>query len=298
MSIEQRKLTLAANGLQFSALEAGANNDPVVVCLHGFPDSPATFEPQIEPLVDAGYRVIAPTLRGYEPSSQPTNGDYSLDALADDVVGWLDDLDVTNAHLVGHDWGAVITYIAAARAPDRFRTATTLAVPSVTRIPEAVRRVPKQLLLSWYMTFFQLRGIAEAALTPSDWWLLRRLWHRWSPGYTIGDAHWAALREQFEQSGVPKAALAYYRQNASPPIMLGLKKTKAMRLNEVPVPTLIMNGAADGCMDRRMFHHAVQSTDFPAGVERIEVPGAGHFLHLERPDAVNTALLQHLSTGR
>ena len=298
MNVERRKRTLEANGLEFSALEAGASDNPVVICLHGFPDAPETFEPQIDPLVEAGYRVIVPTLRGYEPSSQPANGDYSLDALADDVVGWLDNLGVQNAHLVGHDWGAVVTYVAAARDPDRFRTVTALAIPPVARIPEAVRRVPKQLVLSWYMTFFQLRGVSEAALTRSDWWLLRRLWQRWSPGYTIAEAHRTALRNQFEQPGVLKGSLAYYRQNATPPIMLGMRRPAAMQLRKVAVPTLIVHGAADGCMDRRMFNHSIQSSDFPAGVERVEVPGAGHFLHLERPAAVNTAVLNHLGATR
>ncbi len=269
-----------------------------MVCLHGFPDSPDTFEPLIGPLTEDGYRVIVPTLRGYEPSSQPSDDDYSLDALASDLIGWLDDLGLQQVHLVGHDWGAVITHIAAARHPDRFHTAATLAVPSVTRIPEAVRRVPRQLLLSWYMTFFQLRAIAERAIRSSDWWLVRRLWHQWSPTYSMTETHWSALRTQFEQPGVVHAALCYYRQNATPPILLGIQKTPAMEVREVAVPMLIMHGEADGCMDRRMFRHATRASDFPAGVERIEVPGAGHFLHLEQPAAVGTALRTHLNTAR
>lgn len=298
MSEDRRHRTLEANGLRFSALDAGEQNQSVVLCLHGFPDSPQTFAPQIGPFVDAGHRVIVPTLRGYEPSSQPANGDYSLTTLADDVAGWLDHLDLPDVHLVGHDWGAAIAYTAAAKHPNRFRTVSALAVPPLPRIPSALLRVPKQLLLSWYMSFFQLRRVAEKAVSNRDWWLLRRLWRSWSPDYAMTESHWAALRSQFEQPGVLSASLAYYRQNATPPILLGLQRTEAMVLREVSVPTLVMHGERDGCMSRRLFAHTVRTEDFTAGVERIEVPGAGHFLHLERSAAVNTALLRHFNANR
>lgn len=267
-----------------------------MVCLHGFPDSPATFRHQVEPLVEAGFRVIVPALRGYEPSSQPADGDYSLMALADDVVGWLDDLSIERAHLVGHDWGAAIVYVAAARFPERCVSATTMAIPPLPRIPDALRRVPRQLQRSWYMNFFQLRGVADRALVAGDWRLLRRLWSDWSPDYQLSAAEWGELRSQFEQPGVVGAALAYYRQNATPQTMLGLKKSPAMQLNEITVPTLVMHGADDGCMDRRLFEHTVIADDFPAGVDVQEISGAGHFLHLEVPEVINPLLLAHLQT--
>lgn len=299
---QHQSIILHGAGLQFSATDhapdpasaSGSAELPAVVCLHGFPDSPATFRHQTGPLTAAGYRVIVPTLRGYEPSSVPADGDFSLMTLAEDVIGWLDDRNLAAVHLIGHDWGAAIAYTAAAAWPDRFRSLTTLAIPPLTRIPHAVRRVPRQLRLSWYMNFFQLRGVAERTLRAGDWRLMRRLWRSWSPGYTMTETHWADLRHQFGQPGVLPATLGYYRQNATPPILLGLRSTEAMALGAVPVPTLVLHGQSDGCMDRRLFNRAVQAEDFPAGVERVEVPGVGHFLHLERPDAVNTAVLRHL----
>lgn len=271
-------------------------NDPLVICLHGFPDSPATFRSQVEPLAAAGYRVVVPTLRGYEPSSQPADGDYSLIALADDVVAWLDDLGVDQAHLIGHDWGAAIVYAAASRHGDRVLTATSLAIPPLARIPVAVRRVPKQLVLSWYMTFFQLRGVAERAVRANNWWLLRRLWRAWSPGYELAEADWQVLRTQFEMPGVLDAALGYYRANATPPILLGVRTTPAMRLTKIGAPTLIVNGVDDGCMHPRLFDAAIDTGDFSAGVRHVPIEGAGHFVHLERPEVVNELLISHLAT--
>lgn len=288
-------LSLTVSGLEFTALDAGEPSDPVVICLHGFPDSRNTFRHQIEPLVAASHRVVVPTLRGYEPSSQPADGDYSLIALADDVIGWLDQIGVERAHLVGHDWGAAIVYVTAALHPERIITATAMAVPPLARIPAAVRRVPRQLLRSWYMTFFQLRGLSDRALRGREWWLLQRFWRTWSPGYRMSDDEWEQLRVQFERPGVVQAALAYYRQNATPPILLGLRSTPAMRLTEVAVPTLVVNGIDDGCMDPRLFHASIRLDDYPAGVRHVDVSGAGHFVHLERPDLVNELILEHLS---
>lgn len=287
--------TLRANGLEFSAVRAGPAGGEVVVCLHGFPDTPTTFRHQVAALASLGYDVVAPSLRGYEPGSQPSDGDYSLMAVASDVVGWLDDLGVERAHLVGHDWGAVVVYVVAAQHPERVRTATALGIPPLARIPFAVRRVPRQLVLSWYMTWFQIRGLADRSLGARDWWLMRRLWKTWSPGYEMKPDEWAKLRAVFERPGVVAGALAYYRQNATPPIMLGLRHPAAMAESTVGVPTLIVNGTDDGCMDRRLFEHSIRAGDFPAGVDHVEVAGAGHFLHLEAPERVNELIRGHLT---
>ncbi len=288
---------LSVGDLEFTANVAGSSADPAVILVHGFPDTPSTFRHQIDPLAAAGYRVIAPVLRGYEPTSQPADDDYSLMTLAGDVVTWLDALEVDRAHVVGHDWGAAITHVASARWPERFLTATTIAVPPVGRIPAAVRRVPKQLLLSWYMTFFQL-PVAERAVVAKDWGLMKRLWSAWSPGYTMSEDEWLELRSTLAKPGVLTAALSYYRQNATPPILLGLRSTEAMDLIDVAVPTLMINGADDGCMDSKLIDHATKTSDFSAGHRRLEVPDAGHFVHLEAPEAVNVAIIEHLGNAR
>ena len=165
-------ITLSNRALEFSAYACGLRENaaaPLVLCLHGFPDNARSFRFQLPALARAGYRAIAATLRGYEPSSQPLDGDYSLATLARDVLAWMDGLGEAKIHLVGHDWGAAITYTAGAIAPDRFHSLTTIAVPHAPRLPEGIRAVPSQLSKSWYMMFFQLPAIAEWAVERDDW---------------------------------------------------------------------------------------------------------------------------------
>lgn len=267
----------------------------VVLCLHGFPDNDRSYRFQRPALEEAGFSVVTPLLRGYEPTSQPSDGDYSVSAMADDVMALLDGLGVHRAHLVGHDWGAVIAYVAAARAPERFESLTTLAIPHPGRLVGALRHAPSQLRKSWYMSFFQLRGLSEWALERDDWALVRGLWRAWSPSFELPQDEWAALRSTFSAPGVKRAMLAYYRQNTSPTAMLGIKKTSFNTLKTIPVRTLAITGAEDGCMDTRLHDHTFDDADFPCGFRVARIEGAGHFVHQERPEAVNAMLLDWLA---
>ena len=290
MSAGLANISLEAHGLTFSARVSGPTDGELVLLLHGFPDNADTFRSQMTVLGDAGYRCIAPTMRGYEPSSQPIDGDYSLMTLANDVVGWLDFLGSDRAHVVGHDWGAAVTYVLAAHHGQRVQSATTMAVPPLPRIPDALRHVPRQLALSWYMTFFQLPGVPEAAIQAGDATLLRWFWRKWSPATAMPDSVVASFR----RPGVVASALEYYRQNATPQLLLGLHSNPATEIKAAGTPMLVLHGDQDGCMDARLFAHTVLAEDFPLGLRRETLAGVGHFLHREAPDQVNTLLLEWL----
>jgi pimeloyl-ACP methyl ester carboxylesterase len=287
--------TLHANGLEFSALVQGEG--AIVLCLHGFPDNQRSFRLQLPALAAAGYRAIAPTLRGYEPSSQPADGDYHIVRMAEDVVGWIDDLGADRVHLVGHDWGAVIGYAAAALAPSRLHSLTTIAIPHPGRLQDgAIQQVPSQLRNSWYMMFFQLRGIADHVVERNDWALIEKLWRDWSPGWSPPPEELAAVKRTLALPGVKQAALGYYRA------MFGFraegaKETRRLLESKIETRTLALTGALDGCMDTRLHDLAMHADDFPNGmrVERIE--DAGHFVHQERPEQVNMLLVDWLGAA-
>ncbi len=284
--------TLHANGMSFSALAQGAG--PVVLCLHGFPDCLRSFRHQLPALADAGFRAVAPALRGYEPQALPPDGDYHMVRMAEDVVGWIDDLGQERVHLVGHDWGAVIGYCVAALAPERFHSLTTLAIPHPGRMQQdGLRQIPSQLRHSWYMFFFQLRGVADAVVEARDWAFIKKLWRDWSPGWDPPPEEMAAVVRTLAQPGVKRAALGYYR-DAFSFLSRAARETRALLSSPIRVPTLAFTGDRDGCMDTRMHDIAMQERDFPSGFEVERVQGAGHFLHQEKPELVNRILLDWL----
>lgn len=284
-------IVLQHAGLRFSALSAGAG--PLVLCLHGFPDHRWSWRAQLPALAGAGYRAVAPQLRGYEPQSVPADGNYSLEALADDVLRWMDELGAERAHVVGHDWGAAIGYAVAALAPERLYSLTTLAVPHLRRMPAGLARTPVQLRNSWYMAFFQLRGIADRKVAADDFAFLERLWCDWSPGWQFQAESMAALKETFRRPGVVQGALGYYRAAFDAFSPRG-RRSLALLGARVRVPTLALAGARDGCMDARLWDHVMRAEDFAGGLKVARVAGAGHFLHQEMPAEVNALLLDWL----
>ena len=286
-------IRLANGPLQFSALALGEG--PLVLLLHGFPDNARSWRYQLPALADAGYRAVAVQLRGYEPGSQPGDADYGLETLASDVPAFLHSLGVEQCHLVGHDWGAAISYRAAARYPDRFHSLTTLAVPHEGRFLGEIFKFPGQLKLSWYMLFFQLRGLADYALARGDYAFIRMLWRQWSPNWQIPEDELEQVIDTFRAPGVPRAALAYYRTALSPgalPLSAGARRKAGY---QVPVATLALSGLEDRCIDTQVFAKMMLPQDFPGGLEVAQVPEAGHFPHQEQPDAVNKLLLNWLA---
>jgi pimeloyl-ACP methyl ester carboxylesterase len=290
--------TLSASGLQFSTLEggrprAGEAPRPIVLCLHGFPDHNRSFRHQIPAWTAAGYRVVAPMLRGYEPSSQPVDDDYHTIRMVEDVLGWIEALGVLRVHLVGHDWGAVIGYQVAAMAPERLLSLTTIAVPHLRRMPGGIWQVPQQLKNSWYTLFFQLRGVAELALRRGDFAFIERLWRDWSPGWQAPEEEMRLLKRTFRQPGVVKAALRYYRALLDP-LTRAASESRRLAFAPIHVPTLAITGERDGCMDTRLFDEVMRGADFPRGLKVRRIREAGHFVHQEQPEEVNQHVLEWL----
>lgn len=290
-----QSLTLKVRGLEFSALACGSG--PMVLCLHGFPDTEHSFSEQMLPLAQAGFRVVAVRLRGYERSSQPPDGDYHVATLVDDVVAWIDALGERSVHLLGHDWGATIAYATAVAAPSRVKSLIVLSVPHPGRFEGELRQNKAQLRASWYLMFFQLPLLPE-------WWLarrkgagLRKLWQAWSPGWRYPSQAFDGLVRVMNAPGVLKSSLAYYRQAIDRRSVVG-KRLGALLAAAVRVPTLGVIGQRDGCILPAAFLSSMQGADFPAGLQIFEVEEAGHFPHREQATVVNKRLVDWLSQWR
>lgn len=282
--------------LRFTALAQGSG--PVVLCLHGFPDNARSYRLQLPALAKAGYRAISVNLRGYEPESIPADNDYTLESIAGDVLAIIDQLGEERVHLVGHDWGAAISYTAGHIAPQKFHSLTTMAVPHTSRFLTAITSHPKQLGLSWYMLFFQLRGIAERVVARKDYAFIRMLWRRWSPGWKPPEEEMLAVLDTLAKPGVTKAALGYYRAALDPRSFPLSAAARAQAMFQVPVPTLALTGARDGCIDTDVFRAMMKEEDFPEGLVVKQVANAGHFPHQEQADTVNALLLDWLASHK
>ncbi len=285
-----RQGRVAANGVEFAYLEAG--DGPLALCLHGFPDSAHTWRHLLPALAEAGFRAVAPWMRGYAPTAVPADGRYQTGALAADACALHEALGGDgDAVLVGHDWGAMAAYGAAAHQPDRWRRVVTAAVPPAGAMGRGLLSYD-QLRRSWYMFFFQ-HPLADAVVPADDLAFLDRLWADWSPGYDAGDdlPHVkAALRDPANLA----AALGYYRATLNPANQVPeLAAEQAATQAPTPQPTLYLHGAGDGCV----------GAELAAGAEahlgpgsRVEVvPSTGHFLHLEQPGHLNALIVGFLT---
>ena len=284
---------IAANGLEFEILEAGAG--PLVVCLHGFPDQARSWTGLLQRLAKAGFHAVAPAMRGYAPSGPAPDGCYQSWATGSDAVALIPALGYETAIVIGHDWGASAAYAAATLAPERLDKLVTMSVPYGPQLLGAFLADGDQQRRSWYMFFFQT-PFAEAAVALNDFALIDRLWAEWSPGYAMPDADRAALKAMFAQPGVVEHALAYYRQVFSPSAIKPEWSEMAGKASgPISVPALYLHGADDGCLGAYLSDG--METQFTAGFRRVLVENAGHFLHLEQPDVVGEAILDFLQAS-
>jgi pimeloyl-ACP methyl ester carboxylesterase len=269
---------IEANGLQFAYLEASpAQSDraPLVLVLHGFPDTAASFTDLLQRLAAAGFRACAPYLRGYAPTAIPPDRDYSVLALGRDVIALIEHLGVQTAAVVGHDWGAAAAYAAAALRPDRVQRIVAASVPHLRRF--LLRPTRAQLRASHYLFKFQWPGW-ERRLRANDFSWLEGLVRSWSPGWTPPETYLAAIKTAFAEPARLSAALGYYRALRR---LLWDRESWRYLLRPIYVPTQVIYGERDGCILPEMYRD--MSHLFADDYELIGLPDCGHFVHLEAP---------------
>ena len=286
---DTEQLSFEHEALIFSAQAMG--DGPIVLCLHGFPDNARSFRHQLPALAEAGYRAISLTLRGYEPGAIPADGDYTMETIATDILAVIESLDTGPVHLIGHDWGAAVAYVATSAAPERFKSLTVMAVPHAGRFAREGLRIPKQLRLSWYMGFFNIPWLSDWVVQRQDYAFIRKLWRDWSPGWQPEPGVLDSVIQTLSQPGVRSAALGYYRAALS---IKALLVSAEEAHYPVPVPTLALSGERDGCIASEVFEQLMVAQDFPKGLTFSRIAEAGHFLHQEQPEQVNREILDWL----
>ncbi len=289
---------LAVNGIELSVLEAGAG--PLVILCHGFPELAFSWRHQMPVLAEAGFRVLAPDMRGYGRSSAPSEIEaYDVVSLCGDLCGLLDALGEESAVFVGHDWGANVVWQLAVAQPQRVRAVAGLSVPFIPRAPAPPIPIMRAHLgEDFYIVWFQEPGVADEALARD----VRRTLttsRQWTAGWAeeeqrpsrrpewLSEDELQVYVEAFERTGFT-GGLNWYRN-----IDRNWELTAAVAEQRIEQPALFLTGELDP-VRRFMPAEAMRGwvTDLRA---EIVVPGAGHWVQQQAPEAVSSALLSFLA---
>ncbi len=281
---------IVANGMRFHAAEMG--DGPLVVLLHGFPQFWWAMRHQMEALAHAGYRAVAPDLRGCGGTDKPPRG-YDAITLASDVAGMIRALGARHAVVIGHDLGGLAAWATAVLHQPTVRAVATLAAPHPLRFRNALLTEPRgQLQASAHLLGFQRPWRPERQLVAADAAQVARMLHAWSgPGWPDAESE-RRYRDHMLIPHVAHSSLEYFRWLLRSQLRPdGLRFTKAMR-EPVVVPTLQLHGDLDSCILPRTAAGSGRYVGGPYTWRMIE--GAGHFLAEEAPKEVNAEIVHWL----
>ncbi|ADJ45183.1 epoxide hydrolase [Amycolatopsis mediterranei S699] len=296
--------TVEVGGLRMHLAEQGTG--PLVLLLHGWPETSHSWRHQLGPLADAGYHVVAPDQRGYGGTGSPADASrYTLLHLVGDVVGLIHALGEREAIVVGHDWGAPVAWHTALLRPDVVRGVAGISVPPTLRAPAP----PLSLLRErfgdgFYQIYFQRPGVAEAELGADLRTTFRKLLGgsaeapvvREGEGFLDRFTEPAVLPDWLSEEDVDAAVESFGRSgftgglNWYRNIDRNWDLLAAWRDTPITCPAFYLCG--DGDLTRAFTDSSRIAEAAPDLRGVVDVPGAGHWVQLERPDEVNTALLE------
>jgi pimeloyl-ACP methyl ester carboxylesterase len=285
--IELREGYAELSEVRLHYVEAGPADGPVAVLLHGFPDFWYSWRHQIPALAAAGFRVVAPDMRGYNLSSKPAEvSAYEPRRLAADIRDLILERGASKACVAGHDWGAAVAWVLAMAHPEAVERLAILNVPHPRRMLEALQRPGRQLAKSWYMFFFQLPWLPERAVSADDWRAFRYGFeHDARPGaFTPQDID--RYREAWSQPGAITATINYYRASMRRP---GAARRGA--LGPVTAPTLVIWGERDRYLGAELAEP--DREDVPGLARVVRLPEASHWVQHDEPDRVSELLIAH-----
>lgn len=271
------------DGLHFPVRDSGPVDGPIIVLLHGFPQSARIWDETAHRLNTSGYRTLAPDQRGYAPQAAPARrGDYRIERLTGDIAALVEHAGPDPVHLVGHDWGSAVAWTLTAARPDLVASLTAISVPHPLAFATSMV-CSRQLLRSWYMLLFQLPWIPELLIGRVDtifYRMLRRTGHR--PAAARRDI--AGL----QQPGIARGALNWYRA-----LPYALKAPAAFR-RPVTAPTLQIWSDGDTAVGRKA--HELTRRWVNAPLELVTLPGISHWVPDEVPDQLASMIVRHVSS--
>jgi pimeloyl-ACP methyl ester carboxylesterase len=270
-------------GVRLHCVEAGEG--PLVVLLHGFPEFWYSWRRQIPALVEAGFHVLAPDMRGYDLSDKPRGIQaYTTEILARDVARLVDACDAQRASVVGHDWGAGVAWSFAMLYPERLERLAILNVPHPLRFQRGLRTL-RQLRKSWYIFFFQVPWLPEALARVTNYAFLRQALRGGAQRGSFSPEDIERYVEAIARPGALTAATNYYRAL----LRYGLRSMR--RLRRIDAPVLVIWGERDRYLGLEL------AEPDPAWVPNARVErlaNATHWVQNDQPERVNQLLLEFL----
>ena len=284
------------NGIRLHYAEAGESRggDNLVILLHGFPEFWFSWQKQLDAL-GPSFHVIAPDMRGYNLSDKPPLvADYKIDKLVGDVVGLIDHFGAKQAAIVGHDWGAGVAWAVAQKHPERVSKLAVLQVPLLAAW--RANLTFRQVLRSWYMFFFQIRGLPEWLIGRRDFRAIDQTFtERVARKNSFTSEDVARYKEAARQPGALTGAINYYRANVFDRFVSRKRDSGDAKQgnSRVRVPTLFIFGEQDFAILPATVRGLEKYIDAP--YREVRIPDSGHWVQNEAPAEVNAALLEFLN---
>jgi epoxide hydrolase 4 len=264
-----------------------AGEGPLIVLLHGFPEFWYGWRLQIKPLAAAGFRVVAPDLRGYNLSSKPAGvAAYDTGPLVADIRGLIHERGAQSALLVGHDWGGTVAWATAMNDPEVVERLAILNAAHPRKLLQGLHH-PGQLRKSWYFFFFQLPGVPESVVHANHWHFFRNFVDDASPAYTPEEMD--RYVEAWSQPGAAAGMINYYRASVR-------QKNPEAQLRPISAPTLVIWGQRDRYLGPEL---AEPDHDDVPNLDRVErLPDASHWVHHDEPERVTQLLIDFFAPAR
>jgi epoxide hydrolase 4 len=278
-TIELRDGYADIGDVQLHYVEAGEG--PLVVLLHGFPEFWYGWRQQIQPLAAAGFRVVAPDLRGYNLSSRPEDvAAYATTPLVDDIRGLIAERGAESAMLAGHDWGGTVAWDTAMQYPEVVNRLAILNAAHPRKLSEGLHH-PGQLRRSWYFFFFDLPDLPETVVRANDWHFFRHFLRDANPAFT--EEQTERYVQAWSQPGAATGMINYYRSSVRQN-----QKAAVAAIRPIAAPTLVIWGERDRYLNPDL---AEPDHDDVPNLDRVErLPDASHWVHHDEPERVTQLL--------
>jgi pimeloyl-ACP methyl ester carboxylesterase len=278
---EIRERFIRTNGVKLHVKEAGPEDGPMILFLHGFPEFWYAWRKQIGYFAEKGYLAVAPDQRGYNLSDKPKGIEaYKLDELAKDAVGLIDAYRRDKIFLVGHDWGASVSWWTALKYPERLKKLVIMNVPHPKVMGTNLLRNPKQIQKSWYIFFFQLPMAAEKLAESNNYeWPLDMIRESSRPG-AFTPEELEKYREAFAKPGAFSAMVNWYRASLQ-------ARNEIPESFQVRVPMLLLWGVNDTALLDEM---ADQSMKYCPEGRLLKFDQASHWIQHEEAGTINPML--------